>query len=111
MDWSKQPFEFCHTAHGGVYPMSYWLGIDVSTTATKTLLINADGQVLATASHGYPVSTPHPLWSEQDPDLWWQGAVASIRTVLAESGVDPAAIVGVGLTGQMHGLVLLDASG
>lgn len=91
--------------------MSYLLGIDVSTTATKTLLINTAGDVVATASQGYDVSTPQPLWSEQDPALWWQGAVATIRAVLAESGVDPAAIGGVGLTGQMHGLVLLDEAG
>ncbi len=91
--------------------MSYLLGIDVSTTATKTLLIDATGKVLAVAAQAYAVATPQPLWSEQDPDLWWRGAVAGIRAVLADTGLDPAAIAGVGLTGQMHGLVLLDAAG
>ncbi len=90
--------------------MNYLLGLDISTTATKALLIEPQGNVLATAAQAYAVSTPQPLWSEQDPDLWWQGAVTSIRTLLAASGIDPAAIVGVGLTGQMHGLVLLDAA-
>lgn len=88
-----------------------FLGIDVSTTATKALLIDSAGQVLATASTEYPFETPHPLWSEQHPDLWWDGAQKSIRAVVAKAGVDPASIGGLGLTGQMHGLVLLDESG
>ncbi len=88
--------------------MNLFLGIDVSTTATKALLINEQGDVLATASTEYPFETPQPLWSEQHPDLWWDGAQKSIRAVIQQSGVDPAQIGGVGLTGQMHGLVLLD---
>lgn len=88
-----------------------FLGIDVSTTATKALLIDSAGQVLATASTEYPFETPHPLWSEQHPDLWWDGAQKSIRAVIAKAGVDPASIGGLGLTGQMHGLVLLDEAG
>ena len=91
--------------------MSYLIGIDVSTTATKALLIDAKGAVVAVAATEYNFETPQPLWSEQDPMLWWDGAIASIRTVLAKSSVDPAQIVGVGLTGQMHGLVLLDENG
>ncbi len=91
--------------------MTYVLGIDSSTTATKALLMRADGQVVAVASSEYDYDTPRPLWTEQHPDLWWQATVASIRQVLAQSGVDPAEVKGVGLTGQMHGLVLLDAAG
>jgi xylulokinase len=91
--------------------MSYFVGIDTSTTATKALLMRADGQVTAVASSEYVYATPQPLWSEQEPDLWWQATVASIRAVLAQAGVDPAEVKGVGLTGQMHGLVLLDAAG
>jgi xylulokinase len=91
--------------------MKYFLGIDVSTTATKTLLIDSNGVVLAVASTTYPFETPHPLWSEQHPDLWWDGAQKSIRAVLEKSGVDADQIGGVGLTGQMHGLVLLDKAG
>lgn len=90
---------------------NYFLGIDVSTTATKALLIDPAGSVLAVAATEYPFETPRPLWSEQHPDLWWDGAVKSIRAVLAGSGVDPARIGGLGLTGQMHGLVLLDKNG
>jgi xylulokinase len=91
--------------------MAHFLGIDVSTTAAKALLIDPAGQVVAVASTPYPYATPHPLWSEQHPDLWWEGARRSIRIVLEESGVDAVQIGGIGLTGQMHGLVLLDKMG
>lgn len=90
--------------------MPYFLGIDVSTTATKALLIDSSGKVIAVHSTTYGFETPHPLWSEQDPELWWNGTQQSIRAVLEESAVDPSGILGVGLTGQMHGLVLLDAA-
>jgi xylulokinase len=89
----------------------YYIGIDSSTTATKALLMDSAGRVLAVAASEYPFETPRPLWSEQHPDLWWQGAQKSIRAVLAQAGIDPAQVGGVGLTGQMHGLVLLDADG
>ena len=89
----------------------FYLGIDVSTTATKALLIDSAGQVIAVHSTFYGFETPHPLWSEQHPHLWWDGTQRSIRAVLERSAIDPAQIAGVGLTGQMHGLVLLDASG
>lgn len=91
--------------------MSYLLGIDVSTTATKALLMNQAGDVVAVATKEYGFDTPHPLWSEQDPALWWHGAITSIRDVITQSGIDPAAVAGIGLTGQMHGLVLLDETG
>lgn len=91
--------------------MSYLIGIDTSTTATKSLLMDEKGEIVAVASTAYPFETPHPLWSEQHPHLWWDGSVQSIREVLATSNIDPAEVVGVGLTGQMHGLVLLDEEG
>ncbi len=91
--------------------MAYFLGIDVSTTATKALLIDGEGLVVATASSEYGFETPKPLWSEQHPDLWWEGAVQSIRAALTQAGIDGNDVEAVGLTGQMHGLVLLDASG
>ena len=91
--------------------MSYLIGIDVSTTATKALLIDSQGNVLATAASEYPFETPRPLWSEQDPQLWWNGAVQSIRDLLHKTQINPAQILGIGLTGQMHGLVLLDKAG
>jgi xylulokinase len=91
--------------------LPYLIGIDVSTTATKALLIDAQGDVKAVASSEYAYNTPHPLWAEQDPGLWWEGAVQSIRRMLAGAAVHPADIAAIGLTGQMHGLVLLDREG
>jgi xylulokinase len=91
--------------------MAYFIGIDVSTTATKALLIDVTGAVVATATSEYPYETPRPLWSEQDPALWWEGAIHSLRGVSEKAGIDPASIQGIGLTGQMHGLVLLDKAG
>ena len=88
-----------------------FLGIDSSTTATKALLMGAGGEVLGVASSEYTYETPRPMWTEQHPDLWWRGTVDSIRQVLSQSGVDPTDVKGVGLTGQMHGLVLLDGDG
>ncbi|MFN8465046.1 MAG: xylulokinase [Caldilineaceae bacterium] len=91
--------------------MQYFIGIDSSTTATKALLIDEQGDVVAVAATEYGYETPRPLWSEQDPDLWWEGAASSIRQVLASSGVKADDVHGIGLTGQMHGLVLLDEDG
>lgn len=88
----------------------YVLGIDVSTTATKAVLVDTTGAVVALGVVEYGYDTPRPLWSEQDPALWWDGAVGATRAVLATAGVDAAAIGAVGLTGQMHGLVMLDAA-
>ena len=87
------------------------LGIDVSTTASKALLIDSEGRVTAVASNPHDVSSPHPLWSEQSPEQWWDATRASIRTVLADSSVDASSIGGIGLTGQMHGLVMVDGNG
>ena len=91
--------------------MSYFLGIDVSTTATKALAIDEQGQVVAVASTEYAFDTPRPQWSEQAPALWWRGATESIRKALSEAGIHGRDVAAVGLTGQMHGLVLLDAAG
>jgi len=91
--------------------MTYFVGIDVSTTATKALLMGADGKLLGVAASEYTYETPKPLWTEQHPNLWRLATVASLRQVLAQTRVSPAEIKGVGLTGQMHGLVLLDAAG
>jgi xylulokinase len=89
----------------------YFIGIDTSTTATKALLMDESGRVLGVASNEYPYEIPQPLWSEQDPALWWLATGQSIRQVVAQTGVDAALIQGIGLTGQMHGLVLLNEKG
>ena len=77
------------------------VGLDVGTTGAKALALSPDGQLLAKAEEGYPLSIPRPGWAEQDPDDWWRAA----ERALARLGVEPGAI---GLSGQMHGLVCLD---
>lgn len=91
--------------------MSYLLGLDVGTSGAKALLMDASGRVLATATAAYPLFTPRPLWREQDPADWWRGSQTALHAVLAQAGIDPAQIAGLGLTGQMHGAVFLDAAG
>jgi xylulokinase len=98
--------------------MTVLLGIDVGTTGAKAILIDPNGDMVASATTEYPMSTPRPLWAEQDPQDWWRAATTSIRRVLQNANPSdpevprgPRDIVGVGLTGQMHGLVLLDARG
>lgn len=89
--------------------MSYLLGIDVSTTATKALVIDENGAVVASAGDEYEFFTPRPLWAEQNPADWWRACVNVVRAVVEK--IPPAQISGIGLTGQMHGLVMLDADG
>lgn len=91
--------------------MAYLLGIDIGTSGTKALLIDAsrDGRVVASSTKTYPLYTPKPLWAEQEPEDWWQATIAAIREILDESGVNPKEIKGIGLSGQMHGSVFLDA--
>jgi len=91
--------------------VSLVLGLDVSTTATKAVLMDREGAVRAVATCGYGFETPKPLWSEQDPALWWNGTVSSVRSALAEAGVGGETVDAIGLAGQMHGLVTLDAAG
>ncbi len=91
--------------------MSYLLGIDVGTSGTKALLVDDAGAVVASATHEYVLSTPRPQWSEQSPEDWWNAAIASIRAVLVQANATGGDVASVGLTGQMHGLVLLDARG
>ena len=88
--------------------MSLFLGIDVSTTGSKALLINRDGAIAGNATTAHPLSTPRPLWSEQEPEDWWQSVSASIRQALLDANVSGPSVSAIGLTGQMHGLVLLD---
>ncbi len=88
----------------------YWLGLDVGTGGSRALLVDATGRVRSsfTAPHE-EMQMARPLWAEQDPNDWWHASQAAIRGVLKSAGVDGASVAGVGLTGQMHGLVMLDA--
>jgi xylulokinase len=91
--------------------MNYFLGIDTSTTSSKALLIDTNGQVVAVESSPHTLQTPKPLWSEQNPTEWWDAVSASIKAVLKKAGIGGDKVAAVGLTGQMHGLVLLDGAG
>ena len=91
--------------------MPYVIGIDASTTATKAVVVDEAGSVVGTGVAEYGLETPRPLWSEQDPSAWWDGTISAVRSVLAETGIDSDAISAVGLTGQMHGAVVLDEAG
>ena len=91
--------------------MAYFLGIDTSTTSSKALVIDEQGNVIAVASNPHTLQTPRPLWSEQSPLEWWEAVAASIRSVLEKASLSGDQIGAVGLTGQMHGLVLLDQAG
>jgi xylulokinase len=88
--------------------VSYYLGVDIGTSATKTILINEQGEILAEASQAYPLYSPKPLWTEQDPEDWWKATVATIKSVVAKAKAKPADVKAIGLSGQMHGSVFLD---
>jgi xylulokinase len=91
--------------------VSLVLGIDTSTTATKAILVDEKGAVRGVGSASYGFEVPRPQWTEQDPRLWWEGTLGALRGVLDDTGVDGAEIEAIGLTGQMHGSVLLDDQG
>src|ERR1700735_5629021 len=88
-----------------------WLGIDIGTGGSRALLVDAEGRVRAgyTAPHE-DMRMERPLWAEQRPENWWDAAQAAIHGVLRESGLAGADVRAVGLSGQMHGLTLLDAN-
>jgi len=88
--------------------MSVFLGIDIGTSGTKTLAMDATGKILADAMETYPCYAPKPLWSEQDPDDWWKATVATVRKVMQIAKLKPADVKAIGLSGQMHGSVFLD---
>lgn len=84
----------------------YTIGIDIGTSATKTAVYDLDCTLVAESSCAYPLSQPHNGWAEQNPADWWNAVCQTLREVTAS--IDPAAVAGVGFSGQMHGLVLLD---
>ena len=88
--------------------MSIFLGIDIGTSGTKTLAINQRGKILAEATSLYPSYHPKPLWSEQEPEDWWQATVKTVRAVVKQAKLKAADVKAIGLSGQMHGSVFLD---
>ncbi len=91
--------------------MQYLIGIDLGTSGTKTVLFDTKGNVIAHKTVEYPMYQPQNGWAEQDPQDWWNAAAETIRSVITQSGVNPADIRGLGISGQMHGLVMLDKEG
>jgi len=86
-----------------------FLGLDIGTSGVKAILVDAGGDVLATGVTRMQLSTPHPGWAEQDPEMWWQASIASIRIVIA--ACPNAAIASIGISRQIHSSVFLDAHG
>ncbi|MFW5985947.1 MAG: xylulokinase [Halanaerobiales bacterium] len=87
----------------------YTIGLDVGTSGCKAIIVDNNGIIIDKAVEEYPLYTPNPGWSEQNPEDWWQAAVNSICRLLEENDINPDAVKGIGLSGQMHGLVAVDA--
>ncbi|GAB4565476.1 MAG: xylulokinase [Anaerolineae bacterium] len=89
--------------------MGYLLGIDIGTSGTRAILVDpATGDVIAGATDEYPLYTPQPQWAEQEPSDWWRATCNAVKAALAKAGITGDEVQGVGLSGQMHGVVLLD---
>ena len=91
--------------------MRYVIGVDIGTSGTKTVLFDEKGNAVSSFLVEYPLYQPKIGWAEQDPEDWWNATYTSINNVIKQSGVNPADIKGIGLSGQMHGLVMLDKDG
>jgi xylulokinase len=90
--------------------MPYLLGIDIGTSGTKAVLVEEGGRVAASSYVEYPLSQPRPGWAEQNPEQWWQAVVAAVQEIWVKTGLDGREVAGVGLSGQMHGAVVLGAN-
>jgi xylulokinase len=84
------------------------IGLDVGTSGVKAILLAEDGAVVASATADYPLLTPRPGWTEQEPEAWWRASLAVLRDLTSKA---PGRVEAIGLTGQMHGAVFLDRNG
>lgn len=84
----------------------YFIGIDIGTTSVKILIIDEAGKIIKTVTKAYPIYFPQPMWSEQNPEEWWKETVKGLDELL--EGINKEEVKSIGLSGQMHGLVLLD---
>lgn len=82
--------------------MKYLIGIDIGTSGTKTVLFDTDGNIIRSDTSEYPIYQPKSGWAEQNPEDWWNAVQTTLQTVGTET------VAGIGLSGQMHGLVMLD---
>ncbi len=90
---------------------NYLIGIDIGTSSTKTTIIDQDGKIVTWVDEEYRINSPQPGWAEQDPEIWFAAVVHTLRKAVAQSGIPIDKIAGIGLAGQMHGLVCMDSSG
>jgi xylulokinase len=89
--------------------MSYTMGIDVGTTGTRAVVVRPDGHVVGAATGDHqPMKMLKPGWAEQDPSDWWEATIKAVRAALEAAGLSGSDIAAIGLSGQMHGVVLLD---
>lgn len=86
-----------------------WLGVDLGTSGVKAVAVDGDGQVLEVETVSYPLTSPHPGWVEQSPEDWWTASIEALAAVASRVGGDR--VRGLGLSGQMHGMVAMDAEG
>ncbi len=91
--------------------MSYVIGVDLGTSAVKTVLVDRSGKVVAEHSESYPLSQPKPGFSEQRPEDWVEKTLLSLKRLMEDTAIEPAEIEGLSFSGQMHGLVLLNEEG
>ena len=91
--------------------MNYLLGLDLGTSGLKAVLFDENGKQALSAGQEYPLLQPRNGWAEQDPAVWYAAAAAAIRSILEKGKVSAKQIAGVGISGQMHGLVMVDGSG
>ena len=91
--------------------MALYIGVDIGTSGTKSLIMNEQGEILAESSTEYPVHMPKPLWTEQDPEDWWQAVKKTIKAVVKTSKAKKSDVKAIGLSGQMHGSVFLNRQG
>ena len=85
----------------------YYIGVDLGTSAVKLLLMDGSGKIMNIVSREYPLSFPHPGWSEQKPEDWWEQSKEGIKELT--EGFDKSQVAGISFGGQMHGLVILDS--
>ena len=88
--------------------MKYLVGLDIGTSGAKCIIVDQNGKVVASSTQGYPLYTPRPGWAEQNPEDWWQAVLTGLKEIVKRANVDPKDFVGVGFSGQMHGLVAFD---
>ena len=88
--------------------MKYVIGVDLGTSATKTILVDQNGKIVAEASVKYPMYQPENGWAEQDPSDWSEAAISTIKSVVEKGQVNGKDVRGIGISGQMHGLVMLN---